>query len=79
MGENQGLNVVDVFDSDAVDLGLDHLQKLAVQALDQQYRIQINLFHGSNPFWLCRGPGASTKMGQSGKNLFNANCRFSPK
>ncbi len=45
MGKNQGLNVVDVLEPETIEFGLHHLKKLAVQTLDQQYRIQIDLFH----------------------------------
>jgi hypothetical protein len=43
--EDQGLDVVDVLDAEAVELGLDHFQEPAVQPLDQVDADEILVFH----------------------------------
>ena len=45
--EDQGLNVVEVTNAQAVQLGLDHFKALAVQTLDQRYSFDVNAFHGT--------------------------------
>src|SRR5262249_6691708 len=43
--ENEGLDVVDVLDAEAIKLELHHFEEVAVQALDEKNRIVIRVRH----------------------------------